>query len=181
MKEQLKIWLPPLLFTMFVLVVSVWLTGCPSVPRVESPERISEQAGRAAEARETLWAALQRDKELFTADEWAQAAAIHDQAVLLGAELEFGLSGGSLPPAADVEEWVLVGAILYADAENLLNPRLSEISQGARTAWAVAQARLRALFRAGQRYLDNPEDAQTYRSLADIGLRMGAAWLMGGL
>jgi len=161
---------------LLILFSALLLSACNGLPAVDTPEQITRQVERAAESRATLWDALQQDKDLFTANEWQQASAIHDHTITLAADLEVGLTSGGPPPPAEVDEWMLLSGILYDDAETLLQPRLPDLSAATRAAWAIEKARLRSLLSTAQRYLDNP-DAQTYRRLARIGLQIAGAVL----
>lgn len=169
----------PISSILLALAAALLLTACNGLPVVDAPPQTSGRFERAIESRENLWAALQQDKNRFTTAEWQQAQALHDRAVTLSADLTVGLSLGGMPPVADVEEWMLVGKLLHDEAAALLVPRFAELSQPSRAAWALEQARLRALQQTGQHYLDNP-DAQTYRQLLRVGLSLGRI-ILGGV
>jgi len=149
--------------------LSALSAGCQATTGGVQPD---QQISAATAARETLWAAIQEDKDLFTTEEWARAEAAHSAAIDLSAELIVGVGQGAFPSASTVEGWVAIGMIIYTDAEMLITPKLPELSTRTRTAWAMEKARLRELKRTAAAFIANP-DAQNYVELARIAMQIG--------
>jgi len=164
----------PLLLLLATLALG--LSGCQTLQQIATPAQARQQVEQAADARLSLWDALQAERDLFTEAEWKRAEYVHQKAVALGADLNVGLEPETLPPVAEVEAWRLQGEFLFADAEALLEPKLSDLSNQVQMAWALEKARLRALQRTAGRYIDNPNQ-QTQAELVRIGLQVGGALL----
>jgi len=148
------------------------LMACNTIPKTESVEQLTHRLDRAEEARETLWGLLQSDKDKFTEDEWATAETLHLQAVQMASEIEVESLGNTMPSAAMVDEWLLMGYAIYVEAGELLTPKLSALQPKTRVAWVIEKSHLRRLHQAGQAYRDNPNTG-AYQAFLNAGLLLG--------